>query len=820
MNLKIWFLTLSIKKQIYITIIILNIFCILVIITIFGSFTYEVLKKEYKQKKLYFYNKYEDYLESCFYFQNYYLLQYEEIIKKMQKQIWEHHKSFLKYSINSSFITSRYIIKNIEYEPIKLINLTQKESNSINKYILYNFCFSEIPNSCENILINLTDFWKLFLPLEFYHNLKETFPIPLYEESIMTSPFYIYYNSRSILSYDPTKILEYIRGIYSNLSSFDSLDYINNIKSKYYNILEDVTNIYDLALRLNSSLFLHMFNKIIDEIKNYEEMSEDRNISFTEFVKETTGYFTRINYSNGKFYIIFASETNFQMYAESSIIYNYLYYMNYRLSNYIDLYFIPLYNENNTIISPELCITFLLKQYNYDIDRKEFNQILNRTIKGESKIEDCFLKNNALNKQEEIKDILNLNLSYFFYVLNSSVNQGIINLVDSQYYLMKYSYPNYNSLREFKSEHMFLDQINYYLFASFREPINFSNLVLQIYKNCFYLIMILIVYIWYFCLAINLIKFYNISKQLIEPFRNLQKAIISSTISDPNIFRYKNDDFIDELFLTCKELLIGKIDLENSGYILENFNIITLLRNAKKDIDSNKYKKNLIINNDILNKLILEQQNMLDFSKNIQLNEFNNNNHQKIVKKKISHQSSNQISFDISSLLNSTKNIYNINQKNLIKNKDKDEDKLNLDDLNKISNSVKITKNKEEIEREDKEPYRKLFKIAEYLYYIQNKKVQNYLYIYNGIINNEKDAKLNSRNLKKSLKINPKWKKFIKKSSSKNIEEEEISINMIDNKNISYLWYMEAKKKRNKCLNYKIGNDYEGLFIEYNLYKS
>ena len=68
------------------------------------------------------------------------------------------------------------------------------------------------------------------------------------------------------------------------------------------------------------------------------------------------------------------------------------------------------------------------------------------------------------------------------------------------------------------------------------------------------------------------------------------------------------------------------------------------------------------------------------------------------------------------------------------------------------------------------------------------------------------------------MKINHKWKKYIKKSSSRNIEEEEISINMIDNKNISYLWYMEAKKKKNKCLNYKVGNDYEGLFIEYNLY--
>ena len=27
-----------------------------------------------------------------------------------------------------------------------------------------------------------------------------------------------------------------------------------------------------------------------------------------------------------------------------------------------------------------------------------------------------------------------------------------------------------------------------------------------------------------------------------------------------------------------------------------------------------------------------------------------------------------------------------------------------------------------------------------------------------------------------------------------------------------------GQKKKNKCLNYKVGNDYEGLFIEYNLY--
>ena len=86
MGLKSRFLTISIKEQICITIIFLNLFCILVILFICCSFTYEIIKEDYKQKKFYFYDKYKDYIESCFYFKNFCLLQYEEIIRRMQKQ--------------------------------------------------------------------------------------------------------------------------------------------------------------------------------------------------------------------------------------------------------------------------------------------------------------------------------------------------------------------------------------------------------------------------------------------------------------------------------------------------------------------------------------------------------------------------------------------------------------------------------------------------------------------------------------------------------------------------------------------------------------
>ena len=43
---------------------------------------------------------------------------------------------------------------------------------------------------------------------------------------------------------------------------------------------------------------------------------------------------------------------------------------------------------------------------------------------------------------------------------------------------------------------------------------------------------------------------------------------------------------------------------------------------------------------------------------------------------------------------------------------------------------------------------------------------------------------------------------------------------MINNKNITYLWYMEAKKKKNKSINYKIGDNYQELFMDDNTYQN
>ena len=187
---------------------------------------------------------------------------------------------------------------------------------------------------------------------------------------------------------------------------------------------------------------------------------------------------------------------------------------------------------------------------------------------------------------------------------------------------MKYSYPNYNVLKDFQSEYLIINQVDFYLFISMKEPTKYFKYCYQILQNCFFLIIICILYIWFICLFINLLIYSKIINDLTEPILNLQEAIESSKISNENIFKYKNDDIINELFCTCKELLNGQIDNNEKG--LKDFNILSIPKDKQKAIDENIYKKNLIINNDIMNDLINQQQTMMDFSKNIQLNEPNN----------------------------------------------------------------------------------------------------------------------------------------------------------------------------------------------------
>ena len=798
MNLKAKFLTLSMKEQICITIIVLNLFCVLVLLSICGSLAYEILQEDYNQKKLYFYDKYKEFIESCFYFQNFCILQYEEILKRTQKQMWDHLQVSSKYNFNSNFKNiANEKLSNIEISSYYPINNSLLSSTN-NDELLFYTCFDNSDSSidqCSSMENLISNQYSSLSSLISSHDIDNSFKIPIYDTPIFDTPIIFNINRYTMYSFDSSKMLQKIHEICGNEFSLSKI--YNYYESKLSIVINYVKNKLIFFFQNKQDLIMQLFEKIINEITSQYQISNNYYL-LENLAYSTTGYFPVINYSNDNFYLINSlDDYYFYYYIESNIISDYLYFLNFRLSLYIDIYLIPLHFENDTLINPDLCILFILKQLDYYTDQNNVDELYEKIIKGKSKIEECFVDKDILNSQPEIKDILNSSFNDFLFVSNYTINEGVLNLRNSPYYYIKFTTPNYNSLKDFKTDYFILDQINYYLFISFRDAIKYINLLSQVSSNCFYLIILLITYNWSICLIINLSIYNKVVGQLTEPFKHLKEAVESSSIKDENSFTYEYDEIINELFMTCKELITGQINRSNNEKGLNNFNILSLPKDNQIDIEENRYLQNLIINNDIMNQLIMQQQTMMDFSKNIRLNEFNinrNTNNNNLEK----NASSNRIQ---NLNINNSSNVINENISNL-----------------SIVNNKKTIKN-EEKEIEDREPYKILFQISEYLYYYQNKTDNNYIQINDNVIKDESQISKYSRNKpkKNSLKINEQLYQSIRRGDSNilNDSNKNISINMINNRSMSYLWYMEAKKKKNKSLNYKIGDNFDELFKEY-----
>ena len=803
MNLKAKFLTLSMIEQICITIIVLNLFCILVLLSICGSLAYEILKEDFNQKKLYFFEKYKEYIDSCFYFHNFCFLQYEEILKRSQRQMWDHLQVSSKYNFISNFKdNASNKISKIEIKSYYPINETLLNFNNEDELLFYT-CFDNSDsstNQCSSMENLITSQYSSLSSLISSHNIHDSFRIPMYDTPIFDTPIVFNINRYIMYSFDSSKMLYKIHQICGN--EFNIAKIYNYFVYKQNNIINYVKNKLNFFFQNRHTLIMHIFEKIIMEIvAQYHITSTLNYYSYEDLAYSTTGYFTVIDYPNGNFHLINSlDDYYFFYYIESNIIKDYLYFMNNKISLYIDIYLIPLNAQNDTIIDQDLCLLFILKQLDYYTDQKNIDELYQKLIKGKSKIEECLVGQDILNSQPEIKDVFYLNFNDFLYISNYTIHEGIVNLRNSPYYYMKFTTPNYNSLKEFKTDYFILDQINYYLFISFRDPIKYTNLLFQISTNCFFTIILLFVYNWSICLVINLLIFNKIINRLTEPFKKLREAVQTSSIKDENNFTYEFDEIINDLFVTCKELITGKIDKSNREKGLNNFNILSQPKDSQKDIEENRYIKNLIVNNDMMNQLIIQQQTMMDFSKNIQLNDFNcgyntNNNE---AKKNIS---SNQI---INININ---NNFNLGSGNII-------------NMNSIKNKKSIINEVKEIE--DKQPYRKLFQISQYLYYYQNKTENNYIQVNDNNVTKDIDESRMSKfsrtnNKKYSLKTNEKLHKSIKRGDSNVYDDthKNLSINMINNHSMSYLWYMEAKKKKNKSLNYKIGDTFDELFTEY-----
>ena len=750
-------MTLSIKEQVFIIILLSTIFSLIVILCLPCSFSYEILKKDYKRKKKYFYNKYKDYIESCYYYQGYTLLKYEEIIKRMLKEA-------MKYSIREGLFNykSEFMEEYAEQNPVRDLYYNSEDENDNNRTdILYYYCFNENAELCSKTKDGLKNLYDSLYSLIFTTELYERFKLPELNMPIVDKSLSVNINNSFMFCFDKNTMMKNIN---------ESINYTQYAEDTVNNIMKHMEDYLDFKL----FLYNEIFNKtkieldiltFISELNNIKP--EERHNKIFSFAQTNSGLYSSIQFQNDKSYLLSYNPDSdnyyyFEFYTTSKLLMHTL----KLLYNELNMNFIPLFPENNTLFFPEICSFFLLSQSNDVFNEKILDEIMKNIQKGNSTIKDCFFDKDLYKNQKDLIEVLEKNEPSFLNITNI-IYQGLLRTKDKYpLYFMKYSFPSFNTLSNFKSDYLHLDQINFFLMTSFKEPIEFSDFILAQYKNLFYLIIILTVYIWILCFFVNIFIFYKVIKQITEPIFKLQEAINTNNIKNESIFKYEYDDTIQELFTTCKELLTRQIDNKQNKKYSSYFNVLDTQNDNL--VDERKYENNLIINNDLINKLKREQQNMMDFSDNVGYNNKLDN------------------TFEI--------DIYN--QNSMSSEKIFDENKKII---NKHKINIKIDDDKEE-----KEAYKSILKLSDFLYYHRSKNENN-------IISIKGKSKTNKKQLNKDKDKAKKKSSII--SNIDNIEEN-IDINVFDDKDVMYLWYMEEKKTKNKSFNYQTDDDYEELFSD------
>ena len=761
------FLTLSIKEQVCLTIFLLTVFSVLVILCLPCSFSYEILREDYKKKKRFFYNEYKEYIEACFYYQGYNLLKYEEIIKRMLKEAD-------KYSTRGGLFDYKTDFKE-EYNdqfPVRDLFYNESKEDENRTDILYFYCFNEDEDRCKEVKESLKNKYESLYSLIFTTDVYNRFRLPELDIPIVDKAIAVNINESFMFCFDKKVMMDNLELDFNKIAS-DTIDYVSRTLEDYVN---DEYFLYNnLYQKAEQEVFTYGLTYRLDETLTPEERKE----IIRDFAKEIVGYHSSVQFTNDKSRVLSYDYYGDQIYyyIEMYMEAEFLLLVHQALSIDLNIHFVPLFSHNNTILLPDICVFFMMRQTHDIFKDEKLYELYDKIIRGNSTIKECFYDKDYYEKQKIITEIFDEVGSPFLDITNK-INQGIYKLPNGEpLYFMKYSFPNFNLLKNFKSDHLIMDPLNFYLFSSFKEPEEFADYIWAQHKNLFYLIIILIVYIWVICFLINMLIFYKVIKQITEPIYKLQEAIEANNVKDENVFKYEYDDIINELFITCKELITRQIDTRNNTKYSKQFNILNSGNDKNSVIDKSKYEKNLIINNDIMNELINEQQNMNDLSENI---DTNTELDEDLVDKEEKHG-------------------------NLEKEENKQKDDKNINDN---SDKFKNIVNQNKIEEEnDKESYKSLFRLAEYLYYYRCKNEDNIITVNTAITDESKKSN--------KMKMN-KVKKKISKIQSIYEVEENISINMFKDKDITYLWYMEMKKRKNKSFNYQVSDDYEELFMDFN----
>ena len=818
MNFKQKLLTLSIKYQISILIILLSILCLLFVLGLFHLYTNIIINMQKRKRKEYFYRRYKELIDSKIRFQTFLLYQYEQLIKGFNSQIYYYGLS--KNDLYDTMINYKDdLIKNYEetteedYDP----DLPDDEK----LYYLYSFSddiymnskvyysLANTHSSIDNQLKGIRNFRITYLGSNTRIINEYTF-VPL--------------SQGSIYSVNRTRIKEV-----EELSKGNFVQYYDDLINEYVNKYKNFMNDFKKGELPFMDIFFkdkyYIFANYVNETYLRDVYRNDVN----EYINNISYHFHFINYSSKKIFFTDNGDQNKVTFIEeNSIIPYYLYFIFTQIQKSLDINTIPMFFENNTILSTNLCYSFLYKQIMLinsmsvkDVfDEEKINSIYNSLKKGVSNIGDCILdkKYNYVTKQNAY-DVLNVKFNKYYSMKNRrefSLFKLSDTILSENFFCLKYSFPDFSSILNFKPTFFTLDQINLYSFSTFYEPVRYYGNVQTFYSNVEYLIVLCLLYLWILIFFYLVWRAKKLFVEVIEPINNLTNMINKLDVKEDNVLKYEPDDNINELFKLCNDLLLGKykqkilhdneINTEKveNNKSLSNFNNLKINRRLIEEMMENKNEYNLqgdeIITfkiNDYLNqrKIVIKNNMNQNQYKNYDLrrsallknnpNESNYNNIQEKIKKTATiEQAINALEKKMTFEVNNTNNFESL---------------------------MPIVQSEENIiERQMLLNYKDLYFIEELLFHYDYKSEGKFVSRHNKLL-----YKNNLGNYNKFLKLRTKNKISVGKPINKEENNDESSINEKERKsasvkiriedfdksvlstyetrNLLFLWYEQAK---------------------------
>ena len=753
------FLKLPLKFQINLSLI----FILLITIILVFSFSEALILMNYSyiksERKEYFLNMEQSLIENDINFINICLLQYENIIKLFNSQIYHY--------LNNETIVQDFYEKNkipLNLSRNKIVVIKNKsdldnypeynESIPDNEKKVYIYCGAKESGICRKIIDLIRANALIYLYL--YKGIRE-FKIPFYGRQRLMNEYSLFFKKYStFISINNTKMKDYM----SDDGDIDEmLDLINSLSKNDYNFNK---RFFDEYIKNNIITMELMYNKIYYIFDDYKLLNDT--YVKENYIMDKSIYFQTLEYTSDITY--FDNTWNIskdRITGANSVIPNSLGWILLNIYKKLDIVVLPINNFSKKLISKNLCYFFIYKQYYYLLNKND--------ISSQDKLEEII---NAINNDENISDIkvckldnyfndiseyININNEFFYYYdLKNIYDSYLYKLFksDSRSYLfeMKSSFPNFESLKLFSPNFFTFSQIDFY---SFSFGSNLSRIISsseEFITNVNYFIIIVLWFFWIIIIIIFIIIILIVIPTITNPIVRLTQIINLNDSKNENIFEYKLDDDINKFFSLCKNLINGEM-------INNELKLNEILED--QDLFDNSANNNMIINNKMILELIENQKCINDNNKNIFLFKEGNANENKRDKSnnklaKIRNRNFNEFdNNDVIKLISvNDEEIYS--QKNSKKSKEIKEEneelysKLDEDDLE--ANNLKL--------------YEDLIKITDFVFYGKEKEKLN----------------KNKKNLDKSSSVS-------KKSKPEN------SIKIIKGfENITYYWYMTEKVNR------------------------